>query len=142
MSWRRISWGFGLMVVTAVSVAGQGRPAGATRPPAPTMKSEMRAKLTNAQELLAAVVTRDFRAIDEGAERLSRISEMEIGSWQSQPAPPQYAQQAVEFLSAVQELRQAAGARDIGRAGTAYTRLTSSCVTCHRYGRDVGAAPR
>lgn len=140
MSWLRMSLSLGLVIVTAGELDGQARP---PRPAAaPTMKSEMRVKLANAQTLLAAVVTRDFRAMDEAAERLSRISEMEIGSWQAQPAPPQYAQQAVEFLGAVQDMRQAAQVRDIASAGSAYTRLTSSCITCHRYGRDVGAAPR
>ena len=135
-------WCIGLTMVTTIGLAAQGRPGQAPRVDDPTMKSEMRAKLTNAQILLAAVVTRDFRTIDTVAERLSRISEMEVGSWQAQPAPPQYTQQGVEFLSAVQDLRQAAQARDIAKAGAAFTRLTSSCVTCHRYGRDVGAAPR
>jgi hypothetical protein len=141
MTWRHVSW-IGLMVVTTIGVAAQGR--SSTTPPmdGPTMRSEMRAKLTNAQILLAAVVTRDFRTIDTVAERLSRISEMEIASWQARPAPPQYTQQGVEFLSAVQDLRQAAQARDIAKAGAAFTKLTSSCVTCHRYGRDIGAAPR
>ena len=75
--------------------------------------AEMRAKLDNAQILLAAMVTRDFRTIGTAAERLSRISEMEIASWQAQPVPPQYTQQVVEFLTAVRDLRQASQARDM-----------------------------
>ena len=137
----QVSW-IGLMAVTTVGLAAGGRPSTNPRMDGPTMRSEMRAKLTNAQILLAAVVTRDFNAIDTAAGRLSRISEMEIASWQARPAPSQYTQQGVEFLSAVQDLRQAAQARDIAEAGAAFTRLTSSCVTCHRYGRDIGAAPR
>lgn len=142
MLWRRIFLSLWLVLVMVGDVAAQGRQ---TRPPradGPTMKSEMREKLANAQTLLAAVMTLDFRTMDEAAERLSRISEMEIGSWQAQPAPPQYAQQAVEFLTSVQALRQAARTSDIASGGAAYTRLTASCVTCHRYARDVGAARR
>jgi len=142
MLFQPVSWAIGLMAAATIGleIHGQAPRAGAVS--GPTMKGVMREKLTNAQTLLAAVVTRDFKTIDQVAERLSRISEMEVGSWQAQPAPPQYRQQAVEFLSAVQDIRQAAQARDIAKAGAAYTKLTSSCVTCHRFGRDVGAAPR
>jgi hypothetical protein len=140
---RRTVWpAIGLIVIGTAGLSAQARPARPAPAPGTTLKIEMRSKLNDAQLLLAAVVTRDFRTIDQAAERLSRISEMEIGSWQAQPAPPQYRQQAVEFLSAVQDLRQAAQSRDIAKAGVAYTKLTSSCVTCHRYGRDVGAVPR
>ncbi len=142
MAHLRVSSAIGAITIGAMSLVAQGQPARASGGDGPTMKSEMRSKLTDAQLLLAAVVTRDFKTIDQVAARLSRISEMEVGSWQAQPAPPQYRQQAVEFLGAVQDLRQAAQARDIAKAGAAYTKLTSSCVTCHRYGRDVGAAPR
>jgi hypothetical protein len=138
----RVSSIVGLVMAATIGLVAQGRPARGSGSGGPTMKSEMRAKLDNAQILLAAMVTRDFRTIGTAAERLSRISEMEIASWQSQPAPPQYTQQVVEFLTAVRDLRQASQARDIATAGTAYTRLISSCVTCHRYSRDVGAVPR
>jgi len=142
MLFQRVSWAIGLMAAATIGLEIQGQAPRAGAVSGPTMKGVMREKLTNAQTLLAAVVTRDFKTIDQVAERLSRISEMEVGSWQAQPAPPQYRQQAVEFLSAVQDIRQAAQARDIAKAGAAYTKLTSSCVTCHRFGRDVGAAPR
>lgn len=142
MAIRHMGLAIGLTVIAAVGLAAQRRPASAVDGSGPTLRSEMRAKLTDAQLLLGAVVTRDFRTIGQAATRLSRISEMEVGSWQAQPASPQYRQQAVEFLSAVQDLRQAAQARDIAKAGFAYTKLTSSCVTCHLYSRDVGAAPR
>lgn len=144
MQRRRGGWSLGLAAVLAgglssVAAAGQRPPAA---PPAPSMRAAMRAKLTDAQGLLGAVVTRDFAAIDQAAERLSRITEREIGTWQARPAPPEYAQQAVAFLTAVQRLREAARDKDIQRAGEAYASLTASCVTCHRFGRDTGTAPR
>jgi cytochrome c556 len=130
-----------LFVVPLLQAQAQTAPGQGRRGAEPTMKSEMRAKLTNTQALLEAVVTRDFAAMDRLAGQLSRISEMEIASWQAQPAAPQYAQQAAEFLTAVQAIREAAQAKDIAPAGDAYARLTSSCITCHRYGRDAGRAP-
>lgn len=130
-----------LFAVPSLQAQSQTAPAQGRRRAEPTMKTEMRAKLTNVQALLGSVVMRDFAGMDKVAAQLSRISEMEIASWQAQPAPPQYAQQAAEFLTAVQTIREAAQARDIARAGDAYAKLTSSCITCHRYGRDAGRAP-
>ncbi len=130
-----------LLVVPSLQAQSQTAPGQGRRRAEPTMQTEMRAKLTNAQALLGAVVTRDFAGMDRLAGQLSRISEMEIASWQAQPVAPQYAQQAAEFLTAVQVIREAAQAKDIARAGDAYARLTSSCITCHRYGRDAGRAP-
>jgi hypothetical protein len=90
----------------------------------------MRDKLSHTQQLLEAIVTADFPAIDRHAERLSRISYAEIGSWQAN-AQPDYVQQAVLFLSSVQGLREAAAKRNGDLALQEYTALVSSCVRCH-----------
>ena len=100
----------------------------------PTLKTAMRDKLVNAQRLLEAVVAVDYVAIDRSAAALSRISETEIGSWQSGPQP-EYLNQAMLFLSSVQGLREAAGKRDINAALTEYTGLVSSCARCHAHVR-------
>jgi hypothetical protein len=55
---------------------------------------------------------------------------MEIGSWQT-PGRPEYTRRAVEFISAVQGLREAARRRDADAAGTHYTALVTSCIQCH-----------
>ena len=71
-----LSSAIGWMVIATVGLAAQGKPARARDLSGPTMKSEMRAKLTDAQLLLGAVVTRDFRTIDQvafAADRLARI---------------------------------------------------------------------
>ena len=47
----------------------------------------MRAKLANTQSLLKAIVTADYKEIDRATQALSRISEMEIVSWQNPPKP-------------------------------------------------------
>jgi hypothetical protein len=90
----------------------------------------MRDKLSHTQQLLEAIVTADFPAVDRHAERLSRISYAEIASWQAN-AQPDYVQQAVLFLSSVQGLREAAAKRNGDLALQEYTALISSCVRCH-----------
>jgi hypothetical protein len=99
------------------------------------MQTIMRSKLANAQSLLKAVVTSDFNEIDRAALALSRISEMEIVSWQS-PPKPDYTAQAVLFLSSVQALRDAARRRDLVAVGDEYSSLVSTCIHCHTYVRD------
>ena len=70
------------------------------------MQAVMRAKLANTQSLLKAIVTADYKEIDRAALALSRISEMEIVSWQN-PPKPEYTKQAMLFMSSVDDLRQA-----------------------------------
>jgi hypothetical protein len=96
----------------------------------PALEMAMRDKLSHTQQLLEAIVTADFPAVDRHAERLSRISYAEIGSWQAN-AQPDYVQQAVLFLSSVQGLREAAAKRNGDLALQEYTALVSSCVRCH-----------
>jgi hypothetical protein len=96
----------------------------------PTLATAMREKLVNAQQLLDAVVTGDYADIGTGAAALGRISMTEIASWQA-PRHPEYTAQATRFITAVQDLRDAARTRDLDAALTAYTDLVSSCTRCH-----------
>jgi cytochrome c556 len=95
----------------------------------------MREKLGNAQQLLEAVVRADFPAIARSADRLSRISDTEIASWQAM-AQPAYTEQASRFLIAVQRLREAAASQNSQAATDEYATLVSSCVRCHQYVRN------
>jgi len=117
-----------LLVVTAGHSAGQTR-----------MQTIMRTKLSNTQVLLRAIVTSNFRDMDQAAAALSRISEQEIVSWQN-PPKPEYTDQAMLFLTTVDELREAAKRRDIQAAGDEYATLVSTCIHCHAYVRDARVA--
>jgi hypothetical protein len=103
------------------------------------MQAIMRAKLSNTQVLLKAIVTTDFKEIDRAAGALSRISEMEIVSWQN-PPKREYTEQAMLFMSSVDDLREAAQRRDIEAVGGAYSALITTCVHCHAYVRDARLA--
>jgi cytochrome c553 len=125
MSVRFVTLVFGLMIVN-----------GAAWPSAqsPTLKTAMREKLVNTQQLLEAVVTADYGGIERYAERLSRISYTEIASWQS-AQEPEYVKQATAFLLSVKGLREAAASRSIESATSEYTALVSSCIQCHKRAR-------
>lgn len=96
------------------------------------MQAVMQTKLSNTQVLLKAIVTTDYREIDQAAAALSRISEMEIISWQNSPNR-EYTKQAMLFLVAIDQLRQAATHRDIETVGAEYSTLVTTCVHCHAY---------
>lgn len=90
----------------------------------------MRQKLTDAQGLLAAVVTNNWVEI----ERRSRA----LASATNEPAwlvlrTPEYTKQSEAFLFAANDLVDAASRRDAEAAPLAYTALTLRCVNCHRY---------
>ena len=102
----------------------------------PTLKTVMREKLVNAQQLLEAVVTADYAAIDRSANALSRITETEIATWQV-GASPEYRKQAMSFVRSVQGIHDAAARRDIEAALAEYTALVSSCTRCHAHIRSL-----
>lgn len=99
----------------------------------------MRAKLVNAQELLEALVRGDFVEIDRRAELLSRITDVEIASWQA-VARPDYTEMASLFLLSVDGLRSAAADRNLEDALIDYTTMVSACTRCHTYVRDARQA--
>ena len=105
----------------------------------PTLQTAMRAKLANAQELLAALVQGNFAEIDRSAELLSRITDVEIGSWQA-VARPDYTEMAALFLLSVDDLRTAAANRSLDDALTEYTTMISACIRCHTSVRDAALA--
>lgn len=107
------------------------------------LRDEMLAKLSNTQQLLEAVIKGDFPAMTRSAEALGRISETEIGAWQSASlATPEaeYTKQGTLFALAVQGMRDAAANQNIDQALHEYTALISSCTRCHAHVRSPRVA--
>ena len=100
------------------------------------LKTAMHEKLANAQQLMRAVITGDYAAVERYSRSLGRISETEIGSWQAR-ANPDYTRNAEFFLLSVKGLRDAAAKHDRNAANEEYLNLLSSCVHCHAYVRDL-----
>ena len=91
----------GFMLLLAVAV----RPASGDE----RLQAIMRTKLSNTQSLLKAIVTTDYKEIDRAADALRSINEMEIVSWQTSPKR-EYTRQAMLFMTAVDDLRDASSA--------------------------------
>ena len=64
---------------------------------------------------------------------------MEIVSWQN-PPKREYTDQAMLFMSSVDDLRESSQRRDIEAVGAAYSALITTCVHCHAYVRDARQA--
>jgi hypothetical protein len=126
---RLVLLGFVLLIaVSALPASGDTR-----------MQTIMRTKLSNTQALLKAIVTTDYKEIDRAASALGRINEMEIVSWQNPPRR-EYVEQAMLFMSSVDDLRAASQRHDIEGVGAAYSTLVTTCVHCHTYVRDARSA--
>lgn len=124
-----------VLVAVLLTVAAGARPASGDN----RMREIMRTKLSNAQTLLQAIVTANYKDIDRSAVALNRISEMEIVSWQNPPRR-EYTEQAMLFIAAVDDLRTASQKHDIEDVGNAYSTLINTCVHCHAYVRDARVA--
>lgn len=139
-----------LLLIVAALVVGFAA-ASTTRSAAGDVRMQeiMRTKLSNTQGMLKAIVTTDYKEIDRFAAALKRISEAEIVSWQNAPSR-EYVDQAMLFLTSVDDLREASRRRDIDDVGAAYSVLITTCVQCHQHVRDArvvlllpsGAHPR
>ena len=118
---------FGTTIVLALALGGPDSSA-----QSPNLRSIMREKLTNAQQLLEGVVTANFTIVDKSTDRLARISYTEVASWQSN-AEPEYLKQASAFVKAVQGIRKASADRNSRIVADEYANLLNSCTSCHSY---------
>jgi hypothetical protein len=97
-----------------------------------TLQTErvMREKLDVSQQLLAAVVTSDWVALERHARRLERLTG--DPGWDVMRLP-EFSRQTIPFQRALRGVAAAAGRRDQRTAVAAYTDLVSACVSCHQY---------
>lgn len=90
----------------------------------------MRQKLVDAQSVLAAVVTSNWRELDRSSKALIKAT--------ADPAwlvlqSPEYTKQSQAFVFALNDLAEAAARRDAEAAPLAYAAMTMRCVQCHRF---------
>ena len=93
-------------------------------------KQIMQQKLTQSQQLLAAVVTSNWAALSQRTQALQSLTRQP--GWQFLQTP-EYRNYTAAFEKATQALTAAAQQRDQRTAATAYSELVTSCVECHRY---------
>lgn len=90
----------------------------------------MRQKLDHAQSVLEGITMNDFALVRNHAAKLGALSQ-EAG-WRAYDTP-EYAQQSMLFKRNVDALLKAGKEENLDGATLAYTKMTLSCVECHKY---------
>ncbi len=90
----------------------------------------MREKLTRSAQLLAALVTSNWVALERESAALDAVT-LKPG-WDVLRSP-EYVRQTGNFHLSVEALEEASRLRDQRQALAAYNGLVASCVECHRY---------
>ena len=110
-----------LTVLMAVQVThAQSRP----------LNRVMHTKLVYTQQILEAVVTSDWVALETSSRELERLTT--DPRW-TVLQYPEYGKHSAAFVRAIQTLHRAAGQRDLEETPKAYIAVTMACVECHRY---------
>jgi len=97
----------------------------------------MRAKLAASQQTLEGLMYGDFDLIDRGARQLRDIDE-----WHTGKRDAVYDHYSAEFHRLSEKLVHLAKEKNAEGALYTYHHLTSTCVTCHEYVRDVKPAAK
>ena len=90
----------------------------------------MRAKLDHAQSVLEGIAIENFELVANHATKLSALSQ-EAG-WRANDTP-EYSALSVSFRRNVDALQKSAREKNLDGATLAYTKMTFSCVECHKY---------
>jgi hypothetical protein len=109
-------------VVSLVPVAASGQ--------TPALQGVMREKLAHSQQLLDAVVTSRWAALEQHAVALRAVTKRP--AWAVLQSP-EYDRQTARFDGALDDLIAAARRKDLDEAPLAYAAVTISCVQCHRH---------
>jgi hypothetical protein len=96
----------------------------------PDLNRLMDQKLAHAQEILKAVVTSDWVALETHSRELEQLTR--DPRWMVLKYH-EYARHSDAFVRAIQQLHRAAAQRDLEATPRAYVDVTLRCVDCHRY---------
>lgn len=101
------------------------------------LRDFMRAKLKFSQNVLQGLVTDDLTAVQKAAAAMKLLSLEE--RWQVLQTP-EYVEFSRKFRDDVDALATAAGKNQLDTSTSAFNRVTTRCVECHKYVRDARMA--
>ena len=125
-----LAWGLGLTALICATLLGQPRDVSPTR-------QMMRQKLEHAQSALEGITMSDFALVRNHSARLAALSQE--AHWRAYDTP-EYAEQSLLFKRTVEALLKAGKEENLDAATLAYTKMTFSCVECHKYIRSRSVA--
>lgn len=94
----------------------------------------MAAKLQNSQKVLEGIAVNDFKKITASAEELIELTKTE--EWLMHKTP-RYEMHSNEFRRSAELLVRKSKDKNIDGATLAFFELTTSCVRCHQYVREI-----
>lgn len=97
----------------------------------------MRQKLEFSKNLLEGLSTENFDMIKENARLLKRLSMAAQWEVPTIPMAEEYLPQTTEFQRECDQVAKAAEDQNIDAATVGFMRMTTTCVSCHKYVRSV-----
>jgi cytochrome c556 len=129
---RRVSVFAGLSVAVVLWSACGGH-----AEPKQPLKDFMQVKLSHSQKVLEGLVREDYELIAKHSQEMSLLSLAE--TWQVLTTP-EYVEFSRKFRHAADKLTDMAKKKNLDQATAAYNQMTTSCVECHKYVRQVQLA--
>ena len=127
-----------IAVTLAVSLASTcWLTSGGHAAPRPDLRDFMRVKLKHSQKVLEGLVLNDFTLVAKNAQDMSLLSLDE--TWQVMTTP-EYLEYSRKFRVATDALSSAAKRNNLEQSTVAFNQMTTRCVECHKYVRDVRMA--
>jgi cytochrome c556 len=117
----------GTAAVTALAMHGLGQQ---NR----ELKTFMRAKLAHSQKVLEGLVEEDYAKIAKNAQEMSLLSL--AGTWQVLNTA-EYVDFSRKFRNSADKLSEMAKKKNLEQTTKAFNEVTTRCVECHKYLRDV-----
>ena len=96
----------------------------------------MRQKLELSKGVLEGLTTENFDLIDKNAKLLKKVSMAAEWEVTGIPNAEQYLPLTAEFQRLCDDLSKTAKNKNLDGATLSYVRLTTNCVSCHKYVRD------
>lgn len=118
-------------------VAFGGRSRGQQDPPQGSRAAFMRQKLELSKNLLEGLTVENYDQIEKSARALKKLSLAAEWEVPTIPNVEDYLPLTNEFQRFCDEIAKSAKKKNIDAATLGYVRLTTNCVHCHKYVREV-----
>jgi hypothetical protein len=99
----------------------------------------MREKLTHSQKILEAILTSDFKGLEEHSTAIVNLTKTD--GWAVLKSA-EYQRESAAFVHALDDLIASAKQRDLDAAAVQYMSLTLACFDCHKHIRNSRIATR
>jgi hypothetical protein len=126
-----------LLVGVVIALGAWGISTATSAGPRDRLRDFMRIKLKHSQTVIEGLVLDDLEKVAKSAQDMSSLSLDE--TWQVLTTP-QYLEFSRKFRQSADALADAAKKNNLDQATIAFNHVTSRCVECHKYVRDVRMA--